>query len=158
MTSSPTPVADAVGLAVASTADELEAHFAVRHRVFVHDQRLFRDSDRDPHDDELATLHVIGMVDGEVVGAVRLYPLRGALWKGDRLAVLPGARVHQLGGQLVDFAVRTAGACGGRRMVAQVQLSNVRFFERLGWVRDGAPAHYVGVMHQPMGIALHRAP
>ena len=154
MTSSPTPVASAVTLAVASAADELEAHFAVRHGVFVHDQRLFTGSDRDARDDDPATLHVIGMVDGEVAGAVRLYPLRGALWKGDRLAVLPGARVHQLGGQLVQFAVRTASACGGRRMIAQVQVPNVVFFERLGWVRDGAPAHYVGVMHQPMGIPL----
>ena len=154
MTSSPTRVASAVTLAVASAADELEAHFAVRHTVFVDDQRLFKDSDRDAHDDDLATLHVIGLVDGEVVGAVRLYPLRGALWKGDRLAVLPGARVHQLGGRLVRFAVRTAGERGGRRMVAQVQLPNVRFFERLGWVREGGPAYYVGVMHQPMGIPL----
>ena len=154
MTSSPTPVASAVTLAIAASADELEAHFAVRRQVFVHDQRLFKDTDRDARDDELATLHAIGMVDGEVVGAVRLYPLRGALWKGDRLAVLPEARVHQLGGQLVRLAVRTASACGGRRMIAHVQLPNVAFFERLGWVRDGAPAHYVGVMHQPMAIPL----
>ena len=85
---------------------------------------------------------------------MRLYPLRGDVWKGDRLAVLPHVRVHQLGGQLVDFAVRTAGARGGRTMVAQVQVPNVRFFERLGWARDGAPALYVGVMHQPMAIPL----
>ena len=39
-------------------------------------------------------------------------------------------------------------------MVAQVQAANVRFFERLGWVRDGEPAMYCGVMHQPMAIAL----
>ena len=125
MTSSPTPVASAVTLAIAASADELEAHFAVRRQVFVHDQRLFKGTDRDARDDEPATLHAIGMVDGEVVGAVRLYPLRGALWKGDRLAVLPEARVHQLGGQLVRFAVRTASACGGRRMIAHVQLPNV---------------------------------
>jgi hypothetical protein len=43
-------------------------------------------------------------------------------------------------------------------MVAQVQLPNVRFFERLGWVREGAPARYVGVMHQPMAIPLRPAP
>jgi predicted N-acetyltransferase YhbS len=62
--------------------------------------------------------------------------------------------VHRLGGALVDFAVRTAGASGGRVMVAQVQVANVRFFERLGWVPDGEPALYCGVMHQPMAIDL----
>ena len=65
--------------------------------------------------------------------------------------------MHRLGGLLVEFAVRTGGARGGQRMVAQVQVRNVRFFERLGWVADGAPAPYHGVMHQPMAIAL-RAP
>ena len=52
------------------------------------------------------------------------------------------------------FAVRTAGALGGVRMVAQVQVPNVRFFERLGWSRDGDAALYHGVMHQPMAIPL----
>ena len=97
---------------------------------------------------------MVAAVDGEVVGAVRLYPLGDGLWKGDRLAVLPDARVHRLGGALVRFAVRTAGALGGARMVAQVQVPNVRFFERLGWVRDGEAALYDGVMHQPMAIPL----
>jgi hypothetical protein len=39
-------------------------------------------------------------------------------------------------------------------MVAQVQVANVRFFERLGWSADGPAALYRGVMHQPMAIAL----
>jgi hypothetical protein len=39
-------------------------------------------------------------------------------------------------------------------MVAQVQVANVRFFERLGWACDGPPGPYCGVMHQPMAIPL----
>jgi putative N-acetyltransferase (TIGR04045 family) len=138
---------------VAAGAEELAAHFAVRRAVFVDQQRLFAD-DRDAHDADMATLHVVGLVDGVVVGTVRLYPLEGRCWKGDRLAVLPGARVHHLGAELVRFAVASAGARGGTRMVAQVQVANVRFFERLGWSRDGAPGPYRGVMHQPMAIPL----
>ena len=65
---------------------------------------------------------------------MRFYPLDGdGLWKGDRLAVLPAERASQLGAMLVRFAVRTAGELGGRLMVAQIQVPNVRFFERLGW-------------------------
>jgi putative N-acetyltransferase (TIGR04045 family) len=119
--------------------------------MFVELQRLFED-DRDERDAD--ALHAVAVVDGEVVGAVRLYPLSGTLWKGDRLAVLPG---HHAGADLVNFAVRTAGERGGSRMVAQVQVANVRFFERLGWVKDGEPAVYRGVMHQPMAIALSAA-
>jgi putative N-acetyltransferase (TIGR04045 family) len=135
-------------------ADDLKAHFAVRRRVFVELQGLFAESDRDAFDDEASTLHAVACVDGFVVGTVRLYPLGGGLWKGDRLAVLPDARVHRLGGELVNFAVRTAGGLGGSRMIAQVQVANVRFFERLGWACDGEAALYRGVMHQPMAISL----
>jgi putative N-acetyltransferase (TIGR04045 family) len=138
-------------LRLAADAVELAGHFAVRRAMFVERQRLFED-DRDEHD--VDALHAVAVVDGEVVGAVRLYPLSGTLWKGDRLAVLPGQRA---GADLVNFAVRTAGERGGSRMVAQVQVANVRFFERLGWFKDGEPALYRGVMHQPMAIALSAA-
>jgi putative N-acetyltransferase (TIGR04045 family) len=149
MISSSAPTAEIV---VAS--ESLDEHFAVRRRVFVEQQALFVGDDRDAWDERASTVHVVAVVDGAVVGTVRLYPLGSGLWKGDRLAVLPDARVHRLGGELVNFAVRTAGALGGARMVAQVQVANVRFFERLGWVRDGDAAVYCGVMHQPMAIGL----
>jgi putative N-acetyltransferase (TIGR04045 family) len=153
MISSSAPTAE---VAVAASLDELSRHFAVRRRVFVELQGLFEGSDRDAHDDAPDTVHVVALVDGEVVGTVRLYPLGDGLFKGDRLAVLPDARVYRLGGELVQFAVRSAGALGGARMIAQVQVPNVRFFEHLGWERDGAAAPYHGVMHQPMVIALCR--
>jgi putative N-acetyltransferase (TIGR04045 family) len=140
---------------LAAVPAELDAHFAVRRRVFVEDQALFERDDRDERDDRPATLHAVADVDGAIAGAVRLYPLDPTgLWKGDRLAVLPEARVHRLGGLLVEFAVRTAGERGGHRMVAQIQPPNVRFFEHLGWHADGEPAEYHGVMHQPMAIPL----
>jgi putative N-acetyltransferase (TIGR04045 family) len=137
------------------TAHELAAHHAVRHRVFVLDQRLFARSDRDGRDVLPETLHVVGVDGGEAVGAVRLYPLDGeGLWQGDRLAVLPEARVRHLGALLVRFAVATAGERGGHTMVAQIQLPNVRFFEHLGWQPDRPAAPYHEVMHQPMAIPL----
>ena len=100
------------------------------------------------------TLHAIGVDDGVVVGAVRLYPLAAGFWMGDRLAVLPAARVRHLGAELVRFAVATAGERGGHTMVARIQLPNVRFFEHLGWHADGQASPYHGVMHQPMAIPL----
>ena len=153
MTSSWAPTTD--GLTVVADEGERAAHFAVRHAVFVEAQGLFAGSDRDARDAREDTLHVVARVDGAVVGTVRLYPLDDAgLWKGDRLAVLPSARVHRLGGELVRFAVRTAGELGGARMVAQIQPANVRFFEHLGWACDGEAGPYCGVIHQPMAIPL----
>ena len=136
---------------VVRTTGELDRHFAIRRAVFVDEQRLFGGDDRDERDDAAETLHVLGGVGG----AVRLYPLDAdGLWKGDRLAVLPAFRHGLLGADLVRFAVRTAGELSGRRMVAMIQLPNVRFFEMLGWRGSGPVAHYHGVLHQPMQIVL----
>jgi putative N-acetyltransferase (TIGR04045 family) len=151
---SPSRTASTTLCRVAAGAAELDAHFAVRRAIFVEAQALFAGDDRDDWDSLPETVHAVGLVDGAVAGAVRLYPIGDGLWKGDRLAVLPGARVQRLGGELVRFAVRTAGERGGDTMVAQIQLPNVPFFEHLGWRADGPPGEYHGVMHQPMAIAL----
>ncbi|MDP1848068.1 MAG: GNAT family N-acetyltransferase [Solirubrobacteraceae bacterium] len=141
--------------ALARDPEELAAHFTIRRSVFVAAQGLFELDDRDARDDDPATLHAVGLTGEDIVGAVRLYPLDGdGLWKGDRLAVLPTERALRLGAMLVRFAVRTAGERGGRLMVAQVQLPNVPFFERLDWHRDGESAPMLGVEHQPMAIEL----
>jgi putative N-acetyltransferase (TIGR04045 family) len=160
-------IASALTCRLVETADELAAHHVVRHRIFVLDQRLFVGNDRDERDLAPDTLHVVGIdhnaivgadhgaPHGAIVGAVRLYPLDGrGLWQGDRLAVLPDARVRRLGALLVRFAVATAGERGGHTMVARIQLPNVRFFEHLGWHADGPAGPYHGVMHQPMAIPL----
>ena len=146
-----------------STAEELATHFRIRHQVFVIEQGLFRDADgsgsgwdRDVHDDDPATVHVVGLSDGVPCGTVRLYPVPEVpgRWKGDRLAVLDGHRSHGLGAPLVRFAVATAGARGGREMEAYIQPANVRFFEWLGWRPIGELVSYAGIAHQRMLIGL----
>jgi putative N-acetyltransferase (TIGR04045 family) len=166
-----------LGLHVACRAardpEELSLHHEIRRRVFAEEQGLFDGSDRDDHDDDDATVRILGLC-GEVAGgAVRCYPLRdrladaatgdgavdvvnpgAGLWKGDRLAVLPSFRHNGLGAPLVRFAVRTAAEAGGRKMIAHIQPSNVGFFEHLGWYAVGGPVSYVGRPHQTMAIDL----
>jgi putative N-acetyltransferase (TIGR04045 family) len=148
----------AIECRLAFSEEEREAHFELRRAVFVHEQRLFEFDDRDARDDVPVTLHALGLIDGEPCGAVRLYPLERSWrrWKGDRLAVLPELRTHHLGADLVRYAVSTAGQLGGDRMVAHVQVPNVRFFEHLGWRPEGSPAPFHGVDHQLMSIGLDR--
>jgi putative N-acetyltransferase (TIGR04045 family) len=148
----------AIECRLASSGDELEAHFELRRAVFVEEQQLFAVDDRDERDDARATLHALGLIDGDPCGAVRLYPLERSRrrWKGDRLAVLLELRTHHLGAELVRFAVSTAGRLGGVQMVAHVQLPNVRFFEHLGWQSEGNPAPFHGLDHQLMSIRLDR--
>ena len=101
-------------------------------------RRRCSSDDRDERDDAATTLHAVAVVDGAVIGAVRLYPLARRALEGRPARGAAGARVRRLGALLVDFAVATAGERGGDAMVAQVQVPNVRFFERLGWAADGA--------------------
>jgi putative N-acetyltransferase (TIGR04045 family) len=149
------PVRHAVDCRIASSADDLRAHWRVRHHVFVCEQLVFEGTDRDVWDTDDRTVHCVGVVHGRVVGAVRLYPvdLRARRWQGDRLAVLPGFRSAGLGAPLVQLAVSIAQAHGGQCMVAHVQLDRVRFFEYLGWQQDGPVEIYVGTRHQPMIIS-----
>lgn len=140
-----------------STQSERAAHFRIRHQVFVVEQGLFSSGgDADAHDDDPATIHVVGLAGGVICGTVRLYPLPAVpgRWKGDRLAVLPGHRHLGLGAPLVRFAVAAAGLHGGLEMEAYIQPANVTFFERLGWRRDGGLVAYAGISHQRMLIGL----
>ena len=144
----------------ARSVGDLAWHFAIRRTVFVDEQGLFPPGaagDIDERDDDPATIHAVGGDEGLISGTVRLYPLDSqGLWKGDRLAVLPAFRHGLLGARLVRFAVAPAGELGGARMLAMIQLPNVRFFESLGWAPAGDVALYHGVDHQPMSIPLSR--
>ena len=154
----------AVLLTCAAVATEAErcAHFRVRHQVFVIEQGLFGGSfggaagdDTDAHDDDPATIHVIGRAGETICGTVRLYPLGAdGRWKGDRLAVLASYRHLGLGAPLVRFAVSAAARLGGREMEAFIQPANVAFFRWLGWRRAGDLVDYAGIPHQRMLIDL----
>jgi putative N-acetyltransferase (TIGR04045 family) len=158
-TASPPAERAALACRAVSFADERAAHFQIRHQVFVAEQGLFTrtgSGDRDAYDNDLATIHVVGLADGVICGTVRLYPLPEApgRWKGDRLAVLAGHRHEGLGAPLVRFAVATAACRGGHEMEAYVQPANVTFFRWLGWRPVGGLHGYAGIPHQRMLIDL----
>jgi putative N-acetyltransferase (TIGR04045 family) len=156
VTRSPSLPKPQVEVHIASNIDEFAGHFRVRHEVFVQEQGLFEETDRDRWDD--TALHVVAVVEGDVVGAVRLYQLDEAgLWQGDRLSVSGDARKVGAGGPLVRFAVATAGELGGHLMIARIQAPIVPLFRRLGWERVGGLIDYCGIAHQRMTIPLSGA-
>jgi len=150
------PRAPALACRPVRTAAERAEHLRIRHEVFVAEQGLFAGGgDGDAHDSDPATILVIGLAGGDICGTVRLYPVPGpGMWKGDRLAVLPGYRHLGLGAPLVRFAVATAAERGGRQMEAFIQPANVVFFNRLGWQRSGGLVEYAGIPHQRMVTGL----
>jgi putative N-acetyltransferase (TIGR04045 family) len=143
----------------ALAAEQVAMHYSIRRAVFVEEQAIFAASDVDEHDAQRDVVHVLAMRGEQPVGAVRLYPIdqEHGIWKGDRLAVLRPCRTYGVGAPLVRFAVAQAAARGGSQMIARVQLPNLRFFERLGWSKDGDSEEYLGRSHQTMSIALAEA-
>jgi putative N-acetyltransferase (TIGR04045 family) len=136
--------------------EQVAMHYAIRRAVFVEEQAIFAGSDVDEHDAQDGVVHVLAMRGDRPVGAVRLYPIdqEHGLWKGDRLAVLRSCRTYGVGAPLVRFAVAQATARGGSKMIARVQVPNLRFFARLGWSKDGDSEEYLGRSHQTMSIVL----
>lgn len=145
--------ASALTCEVVRSGPLLDSCLAVRHEVFVREQKIFPESDRDSLDG--VSLHLALRRGREVVGTVRITPVEDGTWLGSRLAVLPAWR-GALGSLLVRRAVEEVERRGGRRFLAYIQLSRVRFFQRLGWKCVEAVPEYCGMPHMlmegPLGL------
>ncbi|SEQ97202.1 putative N-acetyltransferase, MSMEG_0567 N-terminal domain family [Solimonas aquatica] len=120
---------------------ERAACAALRREVFCREQQVFEHDDRDAIDEQAIVIAAIACVAGigeRVVGTVRIHradPLRQpGLWQGSRLAVQQDYRRSAwLGSELIRHAVGRAHARGCTRFLAQVQVQNVKLFQRLHW-------------------------
>ena len=54
-----------------TTQRELRAAYKIRHEIFVKEQKLFSSSDRDAYD--CPAIHIVALLENEVVGTVRVY-------------------------------------------------------------------------------------
>lgn len=140
---------------------EAEGAAALRYRVFVAEQGLFHDHDRDEVD--LIATHLVALSTcahelDQVVGTVRIHEESPGIWWGSRLAVDRGfRRVGQLGAELIRLAVSTANARGCETFNANVQMQNVTLFKRLHWSVVGETMLH-GVPHARMVADLDHYP
>ena len=141
----------------ASKPFEARGAAELRRRVFVEEQQIFPDHDRDEIDliaTHLVALSTFAHEADQIVGTVRIHEERPGLWRGSRLAVDRDFRsVGRLGAELIRLAVCTANARGCERFLANVQMQNVILFRRLHWnVLDEIDLH--GVPHAVMQADL----
>jgi len=145
----------------ATEAWEIQGAARLRHRVFVQEQRIFTDHDRDAIDGEALSLVAISTLaaePAEVVGTVRIHEASASVWWGSRLAVTDGyRRVGRLGSELIRLAVCTANGRGCTEFHAHVQLQNVPLFRRLHWDQLGDVSIH-GVPHAHMLASLSYYP
>ncbi|XSG83248.1 MAG: MSMEG_0567/Sll0786 family nitrogen starvation N-acetyltransferase [Methyloligella sp. ZOD6] len=145
----------------ASRPFERDGAAALRHRVFVEEQKIFAVHDRDAIDavaTALVALSTYAHEADEVVGTVRIHEPEPRVWWGSRLAVESRFRhVGRLGQQLIRLAVSTANGRGCDIFLAHVQKQNVPLFRRLHWsLEDEVELH--GVPHALMRADLDRYP
>jgi putative N-acetyltransferase (TIGR04045 family) len=133
------------------TKQELREGFALRKKVFVEEQGLFKRTDRDRNDKK--SVHIIAIYKGMIVGTVRVYQQSAGIWYGSRLAVLKNYR-GRAGRALIQEAVDFVKEKGAEHFRAAIQLQNVSLFKRLGWFPIGPAITYRGHPHQLMEAQL----
>ncbi len=140
--------------AVASVAapGDLEALLALRERVFVQEQAVPPDLERDGLDHE-ATHFVARDPLGEVVGAARMRVVGGAA-KAERVAVRADRRGSGIGAALMRALEAEATRCGLSEVGLNAQESAIPFYEGLGYLAEGPTFDDAGIPHRHMRRTL----
>jgi predicted GNAT family N-acyltransferase len=122
-------------VAINSAHQLMPAAYALRHEVFVVEQGISEKLERD-EDDKEAT-HLVALLDGRVVGTLRIVFAHGRLAKMGRMAVAASIRKMGIGRQLMEFAAGSAAAAGADEIVLGAQVTAREFYKRLGYVEEG---------------------
>ncbi len=122
---------------VANTSWEQKAYFALRQQVFSREQKILPDNEKDQQDFRAIPIVAVASswgVNDSVVGAVRIYTVGDDVWFGGRLCVARAYRgVQVIGKGLINEAVSLAIDLGCRQFLANVQIQNEHYFQRLYW-------------------------
>lgn len=120
---------------------------AVRRQVFILEQQVPESVERDAYD-HTAT-HIVAIVDGNVVGVLRLLFLPEHVKIG-RVAVMRERRGLGIAGAMLRFAMAEARAKGASRFYLTAQIDKVPMYEKLGFAAFGEPFEEGGMAHLAM--------
>jgi predicted GNAT family N-acyltransferase len=135
----------------ARDAGEVRAALALRHEVFVVEQRVPIEEEVDRHDD--TALHLVAVDGGRVVATCRLVE-DGPTAKLGRMAVAVAARRRGLASALLAEAEARARALGATRIVLAAQTGALALYERAGYAGYGERFLDAGIEHLMMDKPL----
>ena len=143
-----------MGLEVRRPRDEQElaAALALREEVFVGEQGVTVDADRDGRDHE--ALHLVA-VDGEMLGTCRMLVEPGGSARFGRLCVRASARGRGVAAALLQAAEAEARAAGAVRIGMYAQTDALPLYERAGYTPYGERFDEEGIEH--LGMEKHLA-
>ena len=131
-----------------ATADDWPEVMALRTRVFVEEQGVPPEIERDAAD--ATAVHVLALDDvGRVVATGRLLLREGVAVVG-RMAVDRVARGRGHGAAVLDELHRQAVLRGRRRVELHAQVSARGFYERAGYTAVGEEYEEAGIAHVTM--------
>lgn len=123
------------------------AAFALRREVFVWEQKV---PEAEEHDaDDLTCTHLVAVVEGEVVGTLRLIDKPEHVKIG-RVAVRQAFRGHGIAKTMMLAAMDHARANGNQRFYLTAQTDKLGMYEKLGFVAYGAEFQDGGMPHRAM--------
>ena len=134
-------------VAVDATSDLMPAAYAVRHQVFVVEQAVPDELERDEFD--AIAIHLVALRDNGVIGTLRIV-VSGGIAKIGRMAVLAAERKTGIGSRLMDRAAEIARAMNVRDLVLHAQLTAKPFYARLGYREEGDVFDEAGIAHVTM--------
>lgn len=128
-------------------AADLAAAKSVRLRVFVDEQGVPPEIEMDEYDS--AAVHVICLLEEEAVGTGRLVEMPDGMKLG-RVAVMPEHRDRGFGALIVKRLLDMAARSSHLPVYANVQVSAVGFYEKLGFKSVGPHFSEAGIEHVRM--------
>ena len=132
---------------VAASSSEVDEALELRRRVFVGQQGVTLEADRDGLD--ATALHLVAVDAGRIVGTCRLV-FDGALARLGRMAVEDDVRGRGIGAAILERAEVEARAAGSQRIRLHAQLAARSLYERGGFEVQGEEFLEEGIPHLTM--------
>ena len=120
---------------------------ALRRDVFVAEQHVPPEEEFDAYD--LTCTHVVAVLDGSVVGALRIVFLPEHV-KFGRVVVAGSARGRGIATKMMNFAMALARTRGETRFYLTAQLDKLALYEKLGFIAYGDQFQDGGMPHLAM--------
>jgi predicted GNAT family N-acyltransferase len=134
-------------VAIGASSDLMPAAYAVRHQVFVEEQAVPPELERDEFDD--LAIHLVALRGDAVIGTLRLL-VSGSSAKLGRMAVLAAERNSGVGARLMERAHEIARTMNVREIALHAQLTAKEFYGKLGYCEEGDVFDEAGIAHVSM--------
>ena len=138
-------------IVIDSSSALMPAVFALRHEVFVLEQDVAPELERDEFDAN--AIHLAALDGSDVVGTLRIVR-NGQNARVGRMAVRGSMRKRGVGSRLMQTAEALAAQAGVKEVVLHAQLTAKAFYGSLGYRELGEVFEEAGIQHIAMCKAI----